>query len=326
MLDEANRPFSTCMRCDCCDGFPCIVHAKSDAEVLGVRPALEHPNVELWTNAEARRLIINDSGTELTGVIVRATAPPKRCAAIWWSCRAGRLRPAAVDVGQRAAPQRARQRLDQVGRNYMFHNSQAVPALSREENPTVFQKTLGLNDFYFSGPDFQFRWATSRWSASRRRRSSAARNRGDEARGELDAARRGPARGRLLAVTEDLPRLENRVTIDRDGTITIAYKNANEEPKRRLFEQLKSMLSHVDDIDDRHLLPHHWYLKNEMPVAGCAHQAGTCRFGIDPSSSVLDPHCKAHELDNLSWSTPASSRASARSTRRSPPWRTRCAW
>src|ERR1041384_4351678 len=48
-----------------------------------------------------------------------------------------------------------------------------------------------------------------------------------------------------------------------------------------------------------HLLPRHAYLKNEIPVAGVAHQAGTCRFGADPATSVLDAHCKAHELDNL---------------------------
>ena len=66
------------MRCDNCDGFPCIVHAKSDAEVLGVRPALQHPNVELWTNSEVVRLDTNDSGTEVTGVIVNATAPGDR--------------------------------------------------------------------------------------------------------------------------------------------------------------------------------------------------------------------------------------------------------
>ena len=55
MLNEANMPYSTCVRCSTCDGFPCLVHAKSDAEVLGVRPALEHPNVTLLTNATARR-------------------------------------------------------------------------------------------------------------------------------------------------------------------------------------------------------------------------------------------------------------------------------
>ena len=48
-----------------------------------------------------------------------------------------------------------------------------------------------------------------------------------------------------------------------------------------------------------HLLPHHAYLKNEIPVAGCAHQAGTVRFGSDPATSVLNTDCRAHELDNL---------------------------
>jgi choline dehydrogenase-like flavoprotein len=98
--------------------------------------------------------------------------------------------------------------------------------------------------------------------------------------------------------TEDLPRAENRVTVGRDGTITIAYKASNEVPKKRLYGQLKSMLSHLD-MHHHHLLPHNAYLKNEIPVAGCAHQAGTCRFGTDPASSVLDVNCKTHELDNL---------------------------
>ncbi len=98
--------------------------------------------------------------------------------------------------------------------------------------------------------------------------------------------------------TEDLPRAENRVTVDQSGTITIAYHASNDEPKKRLFAQLKSMLSDLD-MDHHHLLPHHAYLKNEIPVAGVAHQAGTCRFGVDPATSVLDVDCKAHELDNL---------------------------
>ncbi len=55
MLDEGNMPYSACVRCSTCDGFPCLVHAKSDAEVLGVRPALEHPNVTLLTNARRSR-------------------------------------------------------------------------------------------------------------------------------------------------------------------------------------------------------------------------------------------------------------------------------
>jgi choline dehydrogenase-like flavoprotein len=98
--------------------------------------------------------------------------------------------------------------------------------------------------------------------------------------------------------TEDLPRPDNRVTVDDKGTITIAYEPTNDVPKERLFEQLKSMLGDLG-MHHHHLPPHRAYLKNEIPVAGVAHQAGTCRFGSDSASSVLDVNCKAHELDNL---------------------------
>ena len=91
---------------------------------------------------------------------------------------------------------------------------------------------------------------------------------------------------------------ENRVTLARDGNIVINYKPSNEEAKDRLFGKLKGMLGDLG-MHHGHLLPHHAYLKNEIPVAGCAHQAGTCRFGADPASSVLNTDCRAHELDNL---------------------------
>ena len=55
MLNEGNMPYSNCVRCSTCDGFPCLVHAKSDAEVLGVRPALEHDNVTLLTRPRSWR-------------------------------------------------------------------------------------------------------------------------------------------------------------------------------------------------------------------------------------------------------------------------------
>ena len=97
--------------------------------------------------------------------------------------------------------------------------------------------------------------------------------------------------------TEDLPRPENRVTLSDDGGED-PYSYSNEGPTKELYEQLKSMLGELGMHPD-HLLPHHPYLKNEIPVAAVAHQAGTCRFGTDPTTSVLDTNCKAHELDNL---------------------------
>jgi choline dehydrogenase-like flavoprotein len=98
--------------------------------------------------------------------------------------------------------------------------------------------------------------------------------------------------------TEDLPAPDNRVTLARDGNITLSYTPNNQEPKKQLYNKLKSMLGHLGMHPD-HLLPRTTYLKNEIPIAGVAHQAGTVRFGTDPSTSVLDVNCKAHELDNL---------------------------
>jgi choline dehydrogenase-like flavoprotein len=301
MLDETNRPFSACMRCENCDGFPCIVHAKSDAEVLGVRPALEHPSVELWTDAEARRLTTNAAGTEVTGVVVARDGGEETVSGdlVVSACGAANSARLLLMSANERHPNGLANGSDQVGRNYMFHNSQAVLALSREENPTIFQKTLGLNDFYFSGPDFEFPMGNIQMVG----KSQAPMFRGEKP-GEtalapswtLEKVARHAVDFWLS--TEDLPRPENRITVDREGTITIAYRQTNEVPKKRLYEQLQSMLSRLD-MEHHHLLPHHAYLKNEIPVAGCAHQAGTCRFGSDPSTSVLDVNCKAHELDNL---------------------------
>jgi choline dehydrogenase-like flavoprotein len=69
-------------------------------------------------------------------------------------------------------------------------------------------------------------------------------------------------------------------------------------PKQKLYEQLNSMLGKLD-MNEGHLLKRFAYMKNEIPVAGVAHQAGTCRMGKSPETSVLNPDCRAHELDNL---------------------------
>ena len=188
---------------------------------------------------------------------------------------------------------------DQVGRNYMFHNSQAVLALSKEENPTVFQKTLGLNDYYFASDAFEFPMGNIQMVG----KSQAPMFHGEKPIETKLAPTRSLEEVARHAVdfwlsTEDLPRPDNRVTVDGEGRVSLVYTPTNEEPKERLFHQLKSMLAHMGMHQD-HLLPRHAYLKNEIPVAGCAHQAGTCRFGQDAETSVLNVDCRAHEVDNL---------------------------
>ncbi len=302
MLEEANMPYSACVRCPTCDGFPCLVHAKADAEVLAVRPALEHPNVTLLTNAEAVALHTNEAGTAVTEVEVERGGARETHTAdlVAVSCGAANTAKLLLTSANDRHPNGLANGSDQVGRNYTFHNSQAVLALSKEENPTVFQKTLGVNDFYLRGDDgFDYPMGNIQMVG----KSSAPMYRGEKPLETKLAPTRTLEEMARHAVdfwlsTEDLPRAENRVTIDRDGRLTLTYSASNDEPKKRLYHQLKSMLGRLGMQDDH--LPHrHAYLKNEIPVAGVAHQAGTCRFGTDPSSSVLNTDCRAHELDNL---------------------------
>jgi choline dehydrogenase-like flavoprotein len=300
-LNEGNMPFSACVRCDSCDGFPCLVHAKSDAEVISVRPALEHANVTLLTNATAVRLVTNASGTSVTGVEAQVGGGDETFEGdiVVVSCGAANSAKLLLASATDEHPRGLANGSDQVGRNYMFHNSQAVLALSKEPNETVFQKTLGINDFYFAGDAYEFPLGNIQMVG----KSQPAMFRGEkpgETRFAPQWSLRDVARHAVdfWLSTEDLPLPENRVTLALDGNIQINYTPSNEEPKRRLFHQLREMLADLG-MHHGHLLPHHAYLANEIPVAGVAHQAGTCRFGADPATSVLNTDCRAHELDNL---------------------------
>ncbi len=301
MLDEANRPYSRCIRCATCDGFPCLVGAKSDAEVLGVRPALEHPNVTLLTNATALRLATDAAGTTVTEVLVEHDGQTETLAAEIVVVSAGAANSAKLLLASASDrhPAGLANGSDQVGRNYMFHESIAVLALSLEENPTVYQKTLGLNDFYFASEEFDYPLGNIQMVG----KSSAEMYRGEKPiqtklapQFSLDDVAKHAIDFWLS--TEDLPVPENRVTLAADGSVTLAYRPTNDVPKNELYKKLRSMLGHLG-MRHEHLLHRNAYLKNDIPVAGCAHQAGTCRFGSDPGSSVLDRDCKAHELDNL---------------------------
>ena len=301
MLDESNPAFSTCIRCATCDGFPCLVHAKSDAEVLGVRPALEHPNVTLLTGAKVTRLGTDQAGTSVTEVVVDCDGSEERFTAdvVVVSCGAANSAKLLLQSANDRHPNGLANGSDQVGRNYMFHDSTAVLALSREENETAYQKTLGLNDFYFGADDFEYPLGNVQMVG----KSQAAMFRGERPRETRLAPEWTLERMAKHAIdfwlsTEDLPRPDNRVTVDREGNITLAYTETNAEAKKQLYTKVKSLLGKLDMNPD-HLIHRFAYMKNDSPIAGCAHQAGTCRFGTHEATSVLDTDCKAHELDNL---------------------------
>jgi choline dehydrogenase-like flavoprotein len=300
-LNESNMPYSVCVRCANCDGFPCAVHGKSDAEVLGVRPALEHANVELLTNAQAVKLETGDGGKTVTGVVVEHDGETRTYSAdvVVLACGAANTAKLLLVSATDEHPNGLANGSDQVGRNYMFHNSQAVLALSKDENPTIFQKTLGLNDFYFASDVADYPLGNIQMVG----KSQAPMFRGEKPGETKLAPQWSLEKVAKHAIdfwlsTEDLPVPENRVTVDGDGKLTLSYTATNEKPKQELYKQLHSML-HKLRMEPGHLFHRFAYLKNEIPVAGCAHQAGTARMGEDAATSVVNTDCRAHEVDNL---------------------------
>src|SRR6187455_2718086 len=256
MLDESNPPYSRCVRCANCDGFPCAVHAKSDAEVIAVRPALEHPNVTLLTNAKAVRLETNAEGTAVTGVVVEHNGETETFASemVVVSCGAANSAKLLLESATDKHPNGLANGSDQVGRNFMFHDSAAVLALSREENSTIYQKTLGLNDFYFGSAEHDYPLGNIQM---------VGKSQSPMFHGEKPGETKFAPHWTLEDVakhaidfwlsTEDLPVRENRVTVDGEGKLTLRYTATNDRPKKELNKQLHSMLGKL------HLEPGHLF-------------------------------------------------------------------
>jgi choline dehydrogenase-like flavoprotein len=301
LLDESDRPRSACIRSAWCDGYPCLVHAKSDAETIAVRPLLDRPNVTLLVDAEAVRLETDPSGRTVTDVVVERDGQRETYRGDVVVLAAGATNSAKVLLASASErhPAGLANGSDQVGRNYMFHNCKAVVALAKEPNDTVFQKTLGLNDFYLGDTDSGLPLGNIQMVG----KSNAAAMKGEEPHLTMLAPHWSLEEVAQHAVdfwltTEDLGKPENRVTLGKDGAVHLAYTSTNDEEAGRLYHELRHILNHCG-IAEHHVLDKNFYMSMDIPVAGVAHQAGTCRFGTDPRTSVLDTNCKAHELDNL---------------------------
>jgi choline dehydrogenase-like flavoprotein len=248
-----------------------------------------------------QRLSTNDAGTSVTGVVVERGGETHTYSGdiVVVSCGAANTARLLLASANDRHPHGLANGSDQVGRNYVFHNSQAVLAISKEPNPTRYQKTLGLNDFYFGADDADFPLGNIQM---------VGKTQGPMYRGEkplLTALAPEWALDKMAEhavdfwlTTEDLPLPDNRVTLEPDGGIKLTYAFTNNVPKDMLYAHLKNMLGDIG-MQENVLIPRHLYMKQEIGLVGVAHQAGTTKFGTDPATSVLDVNCKAHELDNL---------------------------
>ncbi|HEY2773970.1 MAG TPA: GMC family oxidoreductase [Candidatus Binatia bacterium] len=296
-LDEANPRASACIRCNTCDGFPCLVRAKADAQVICVEPALEHENVRLLDRARVVRLETSVSGREVTGVIVERDGHEEtyRAGIVVSSC--GAINSAALMLRSASDrhPAGLANRSGMVGRNYMSHVNSVFLAVSRHRHDTRFHKTIGLNDFYHAGEgrEFPLGHISLMGSFDANTLRAGAPRLAPTMTLEKMAEHAVP----FWMTTEDLPDPNNRVTVDGRGSVTLSYTANNEKAHARLGVELKRILSAIEF--EEHLIPLQVYIPGRIPLAGVAHQNGTMRFGTDPYRSVLNLNCRAHDLDNL---------------------------
>ena len=279
-----------CVLCNTCNSFPCRLGAKSDAEVCAVAPALAAPNVTLWTGALARRLLTNPAGTRVEAVETERAGGVIRVEASTIVVACGAVNSAALLL--RSATDRHPRGLanssDLVGRRYMAHLATMMQGFHPlRMNHDVFQKTVAINDFYFAGPDTPFPLGQIQ---------SQGRTHGVMAQIvvpwiPLWAYKAWVARGvDWLVMSEDLPTLENRVTVERDGRIRLAYTPNNERAHQDLVRRFTRILR---DLGFWKVMAYSHQTRNTT------HQCGTLVFGHDPKTSVLDPFCRSHDIDNL---------------------------
>jgi len=310
MLDQDEHGDAThvsaCIRCNRVDGFPCLVNGKADAQTVCVDPALANPNLTLMTDARVRSLETDDAGRQVTAVVTElADGSTVRFSGDVVVVSCGALNSALLLLGSAndSHPNGLANGSDQVGRNYVRHNNMAVMALSRTPNHTRLQKTLALNDWYLKGEDWDYPWGSIQMlgkSDGEQLRAMAPHFLAWGAKltpeGVLeDVASHGVD---FWMSSEDLPRPDSRITLDKDGTVHLALPTDNNlEGLTRMRKKFDSMLADLGFHKKSH--QRGVYLHEGMHIAATAHQAGTVRFGTNPASSVLDVNCKAHELDNL---------------------------
>jgi len=299
--DGLATPSSPCMRCSYFDGFPCPMNGKADAQVMCVDPMVRaHDNVKLRTGAYVSRLDTDESGRRITAVRVTRDGREEIYSAPVVVVACGALSSALLLLrsanGQH--PNGLANGSDQVGRNYMRHEMSIVMAVMKEANETIFQKTLALSDFYFGAPACDHPLGLIQMCAT----SHTEQIKGEALPAWLEWAPDMPfqemARHSMdfWLQTEDLPNPENRVYY-KDGRVHLDVEPTNLEALAQLKWKLKEILSKIGwpaVLVERSL-----YLGKDIPISGTAHQAGTCRFGTDPATSVLDLDCRAHEVDNL---------------------------
>ncbi len=282
------------------DGYPDPTESKADAHVIALNKALKHKNVELKTNRTVIKLNTNENGDKVTEVVCLTPSGKTKIytgETIVVSCGAINSAALLLKSKNKSHPNGLANSSGMVGRNLMLHNNGTVVAISEKENNSKFQKAFIISDFYHNAQDSKYPLGSIQLMGKTdpdTLRSELEEINPDKKWDVDDVANHSID---FFITAEDLPDPNNRVTISDTGQIKLDYTQNNLEAYTRLRKKLIGLLEHIDCEEG--FCKDTAYAGFKLGVSGVSHQNGTCRFGVDATSSVLDINCKSHDVDNL---------------------------
>jgi choline dehydrogenase-like flavoprotein len=290
------REGGRCVLCRTCDSYACILDAKGDADVCAMRPALASPTVRLLTNADVKSIKANEDGSVVQGLEVANGTRRIAVRAARYVVAAGAVNTAALLLRSRtpALPNGLANSSGQVGRNYMAHPTTFIVGVRPgRANQLVYQKTLGVNDWYHAGPTNEYPLGNVQalgklqgWTIKPQRRAIPQPILEWMTQRSVD----------LLAESEDLPLPESRVTVDQTDRIHLNWVPTNLKPHQKLVRRVRLALRRCG---------YPLIFTQRLGLAATSHQCGTVAMGTDPARSVLNKNCRAHDVENL-WVVDAS--------------------
>lgn len=281
------QPGGSCIRCSTCDGFPCRLGAKSDAETCALAPAIASGHVRLATNTKVDRIVTE--GDRVVALDAEHDGERVRIAGGAFVISAGAANSAALLLKSASEeyPKGLANSTGLVGRNYMVHSNTHFAAVDpRRKNDVVFQKTMAVNDFYrdlgdgFPGGTIQLIGKVQGSMMKTHATKVPLR--------VLDRVSSRSIEG--LVMSEDLPSPHNRVTVDGKGRIHVSWRRTNYDRHELLLTKAKSILRKAGYVG---------IFEQRFDIALNSHMCGTAVAGNDPARSVLDPWCRSHNVPNL---------------------------
>jgi choline dehydrogenase-like flavoprotein len=288
--NEEDPEHSPCIRCSTCDPYPCKIDAKLDAQTACVDPALKHDNVELKINTKVSRLITDHSGKKVTAVEVEVDDNIEQYTADLFVLSAGSINSAALLLKSKSEqyPKGLANSSGMVGRNLMLHNHSSIVAIADKPNPVKFQKTLGFNDFYFGSPDHDYPLGQVQMTGKSTWNRLALFAPESIPQPTLEYMANHAVDWWLTS--EDIPDPNNRVSVTEQGKIKVDFKRNNLKAHQDFVDMWQSYLRQADFF---------LFMVTTVPLSAVWHQVGTCKFGSDAKTTVLDLNCRTHDLDNL---------------------------